>query len=79
VASTDLILLSLGRADVNPSGDLLENIIIQAPREKGLIQGGTIRVSGLARLRTSQPMLIELETTDGKIVARVKSADTSAR
>ena len=68
VASTDLILLSLGRADVNPSGDLLENIIIQAPREKGLIQGGTIRVSGLARLRTSQPMLIELETTDGKIV-----------
>ena len=68
VASTDLILLSLGRADINPSGDLLENIVIHAPEENALIQGGTIRVSGLGRLRTSQPMLIELETTDGKIV-----------
>jgi len=68
VTSTDLILLSLGRADVNPPGDLLENIVIHAPEEKVLIQGGTVRVSGLARLRTSQPMLIELETTDGKIV-----------
>jgi hypothetical protein len=68
VASTDLILLSLGRADVNPSGDLLENIVIQSPKENALIQVGTVRVSGLARMRTGQPLLIELETTDGKIV-----------
>jgi hypothetical protein len=68
VASTDLILLSLGRADVNPSGDLLENIVINAPEGNALIQGGILRASGLARMRTSQPLLIELETTDGKIV-----------
>lgn len=68
VNSTDLILLSLGKADVNPSNDLLENIVINAPEERMLIQGGSIRVAGLARLRTDQPLLIELETTDGKIV-----------
>lgn len=68
VNSTDLILLSLGKADVNPPNDLLENIIINAPEERMLIQGGSIRVAGLARLRTDQPLLIELETTDGKIV-----------
>jgi hypothetical protein len=58
----------MGRADVNPSGDLLENIVIQSPKENALIQVGTVRVSGLARMRTGQPLLIELETTDGKIV-----------
>jgi hypothetical protein len=68
VNSIDLILLSLGKADVNPASDLLENIVINTPEERMLIQGGSLRVAGLARQRSDQPLLIELETTDGKIV-----------
>jgi hypothetical protein len=68
VTSTNLILLSLGQADINLPNDLLENIVINTPEERMLIQGGSIRVAGLARQRTDQALLIELETTDGKIV-----------
>jgi hypothetical protein len=68
VTSTDLILLSLGKSDVNPATDFFENIVISVPDENILIQGSSLRTSGLARLRADQPLLIELETTDGRIV-----------
>jgi hypothetical protein len=68
LSSVDLILLSLGKSDINPSGDLLENIIIQQPISNSLIQGGTIRVSGLARTRSSQPLTVDLLKTDGTSV-----------
>lgn len=76
LASTDLILLSLGKSDVNPVGDLLENIAIQSPRPNLLIQGGMVRVDGLARTRTGQPLRIELETAEGKIVGSRQVAVT---
>ena len=68
VASVDLVLLSMGEADLNPPGDLAENIVIDSPEANSLIQGGTVRVSGRARLRSEQPLRIELQTSDGKIV-----------
>ena len=46
----------------------LENIFIESPKANTLIQGGTMRVSGLARLRSTQPLRIEILTNDGRIV-----------
>lgn len=66
--SVDVLLLSLGEADQNPPGDLLESIVIQEPKPNALIQGGMLRVSGLARTRSDQSLRIELQTKEGKIV-----------
>jgi hypothetical protein len=68
LSSVDLFLLSMGRQDLNQPLDQLEAIVIQSPRSNTLIQGGTMRVAGLARLRSSQPLMIEISTSDGKIV-----------
>jgi hypothetical protein len=68
LASEDLILLSLGDSDINPPGDLLETVIIQEPAPKILIQGDTLVVSGLVRTSSDQPLLVELITTDGKVI-----------
>jgi hypothetical protein len=68
LASEDLILLSLGDSDINPPGDLLETIIIQEPAPKILIQGNMLVVSGLVRTSSDQPLLVELITTDGKVI-----------
>ncbi len=67
-ASQELILLSLGDSDINPSGDLLEPIIIQEPQPKVLVQGGALIVSGLVRTASTQPLLVELVTTDGRVI-----------
>jgi hypothetical protein len=66
--SVDLILLSAGNKDLNQPPDQLENIYIQSPKANTLIQGGTMRVSGLARLRSTLPLRIEILTNDGRIV-----------
>ena len=68
VSSIDLVLQSLGDQDLNQSIDKLENIVLVSPRPNLLIQGGNLRVSGMARPRTSQPLRIEIVTSDGKIV-----------
>lgn len=68
VSSVELILLSIGEPLINPQGDTLEDIVIQSPQEDSLIQGGMLRVSGLARLRSRQPLLVELQSSDGRIV-----------
>lgn len=68
LSSVDIVLLSLGESDLNPPGDLLEDILIQEPAPNALIQGGKMRVSGLARAHTQGPLMIELQTDDGRIV-----------
>lgn len=68
LASIDLLLLSLGEPSQNPPGDLLESIVIHEPKANALVQGGMLRVSGLARPRSDLPLMIELRTDDAKIV-----------
>jgi hypothetical protein len=67
LASVDVILLSLGEADLNPYSDLLETIVIHQPAVNSLIQGGKITVSGQARLEHGD-VLIELTDAKGKLV-----------
>jgi len=66
-SSVDLILLSIGEADLNPPGPLTEPIIVQEPLPNKLIQGGKVFVSGLARVSSEQPLLIEMIASDGSI------------
>jgi hypothetical protein len=74
LTSVDVILLSLGESDLNPPGDLLEDIVIKEPHPSALIQGGTLRVSGLARVHGDQPLMIELQTSEGKTVGTRQAA-----
>lgn len=68
LSSVDLILLASGVNEYNPSGDLLENIIIQQPMPNYMVQGGNLIVSGLARSQSQKPLAIELITRGGKVV-----------
>jgi hypothetical protein len=68
LAAQDLILLSLGDSDINPPGDFLESIVIQEPAPKVLVQGGALVVTGLVRTASDQPLLVELVTTDGRVI-----------
>ena len=66
--SVDLILLSIGAADINPSDAVQEKIFIQQPPVKALIQGGTVMVSGLARPFTANPLNARLVTEENEVV-----------
>lgn len=66
-SSVELILLSIGEADLNPPGPLTEPIIVQEPRTNKLIQGGKVFISGLARVSSDQPLLVELIASNGSI------------
>lgn len=66
LASVDVVLMAMGEADINPSGDLLEDILIQEPTSSTLIQGGTVVVSGLARMHSEEPLLVEMIAANGQ-------------
>ncbi|HBY07390.1 MAG TPA: hypothetical protein DEH22_06245 [Chloroflexi bacterium] len=68
LSTVDLVLLAEGQADLYPAGDLLEEIYIQQPMIKSLVQGDSVLVSGLARTADDQPLLVELIATDGRIL-----------
>jgi hypothetical protein len=68
LSSVNLVLLADGRSELNQTGDLLEDIFIQQPGIKSLIQGDSVRVTGLARTGDDQPLLVELVAADGKII-----------
>jgi hypothetical protein len=68
--SVDLILLSAGESDINPSSALLENIFVQQPVPKALIQGGTVLVSGLVQPSTNHPLMVQLITPEGHVVGQ---------
>jgi hypothetical protein len=67
LSSVDLVLLSDGQAELNPTNDLLENIYIKQPTIKSLIKGDSILVTGLARTGDNQPLLVELIAADGRV------------
>ncbi len=68
LASQDIILLSMGDADINPSGDLLESLFIENPKTRALIQGGVATISGWARVQPDQLLLVEMIASDGRVL-----------
>ncbi len=68
LTSVDLILLQLGSNKTSPPNDLTEPFIIRKPRADTTIEGGFIVVEGLARILSTNPILIECIDPDGNIV-----------
>jgi hypothetical protein len=68
VSSVDLILQSMGKQDLFQPADQLEDIVLLLPKQNRLIQGGTMRIDGLARPRSEKPLMIEIVSSDGRIV-----------
>lgn len=68
INSVDLILLSLGEADINPVDESLERIIITEPRPKAMIQGGHVLMTGQVLPKGEGPLVAELVTEEGKVV-----------
>ncbi|MFC1997899.1 hypothetical protein ACFLXI_09925, partial [Chloroflexota bacterium] len=68
LSSVDLVLLADGQAELNPTGDLLENIFFQQPTIKSLVQGDNVLVTGLGRTGDNQPLLVKLVAADGRVL-----------
>lgn len=58
----------MGNQDLFEPVDQLVNIVLTSPKPNRLIQGGTMRVEGLARPRSGKPLMIEIVSSDGKIL-----------
>jgi hypothetical protein len=69
VSSVDLVLLSVGQADINPGGDLIDPYVIVSPRPDEAITGGALSVSGYVRPVNDRPIFIQLVDSQGKITA----------
>ena len=70
VNSVNLLLLSMGMTEMNPSSALLESIIVQEPEPKTLLIGGKVLVTGIARPFTDQPLNVLLIAEDGRVLGQ---------
>ncbi|MEJ2708837.1 MAG: hypothetical protein P8074_14580 [Anaerolineales bacterium] len=66
--SVDLILLSVGEEDINPSSALQQTIIIEQPKSLSLVQGGNVVVSGLTRSDPEVSLRAEFIDEQGSVV-----------
>ena len=68
VASLDLLLLSVGTNDFNPSGNLLQPVVVFEPTKNNPIPGGTLTASGMTRTNGDNTLHFELITQDRRVV-----------
>jgi hypothetical protein len=66
--SVDLILLSVGEEDINPSSALEKTIVIEQPIPLTLVQGGKVIVSGLTRTDPESSLRAEFIDEQGAVV-----------
>ncbi|KAF0107965.1 MAG: Uncharacterized protein FD146_1263 [Anaerolineaceae bacterium] len=67
--SVHLLLLSEGYEELNPPGSLDERCTLLIPLAGATASGGTLAVAGEYRPYNTQPLIVELVTADGAIVA----------
>jgi len=68
LASSDVILLTVGNKDINPPMDLYEKIVIEEPIPDILIQGGKIVVKGFTRFVDRDTLRVEVINYLGEVV-----------
>ncbi len=66
--SVDIVLMQVGKDDINPSIITQEPYLIRYPAPAQTIQGGIVTVYGLARPVNSSPLIIEIVDDTGKVV-----------
>lgn len=69
LASTELVLISIGDNQIYPAGYQAEPYILKAPVEDQIIKGGILTVTGLARPVNLTPVIFELIDEKGVIIA----------
>jgi hypothetical protein len=67
-SSVDLILLSVGRNEINPQAVLQSPYLIRRPVVDQVISGGTLVIEALARPVNDSPLLIELINEYGTVM-----------
>lgn len=65
LSSVDVVLLSVGRAEINASTPNLAPYMLWQPADDAQISGGLLVVSGLARPVNASPVIIELVNENG--------------
>ncbi len=68
LSSVDVILLSIGENETNPSQRLFQSFLIDTPRGGSVIQGGKLVLSGRAAPLNGNPLIIELLGEDGEVL-----------
>ncbi len=68
LTSSDLILLSMGDAAINPNRDNKAPIILKQPAENATVASGFMEVTGLVRAMSTQPLMLELYADNGALV-----------
>jgi hypothetical protein len=69
LSSVDLILLSVGRSEINPSAIDQEPYLIRRPDTDERISGGTLVLDALARPVNDSPLFIELVDEKGVVLS----------
>jgi hypothetical protein len=69
ITSVEVILLSIGRDDINPPIGGLEPYIVRYPEENQVIKGGVLLINALARPVNSKPLILELVNENGVVIS----------
>ena len=79
LSSVDLILMSVGRNQVNSSQVPFEPYLVRFPKAGQVVSGGEVWVSGLADPLSSNPLVLELIDEEGNVLgtAQVEVAEPS--
>jgi len=70
LTSVDLVLLQLGSNQITRPADLSEPYLIREPDDGDTIRGGLLQVSGLARILSTNPIIVECISQDGVVISR---------
>jgi hypothetical protein len=79
LSSVDLILMAVGKNQINASQIVYEPYLVRYPEPEQVIAGGEVWVSGLADPVNTSPLILELVDEQGKVVgsSQVKVAEPS--
>lgn len=86
LSSVDVVLLQMGDDERNPAVFTLDPYIVWEPQKNSVVSGGVLWLNGLAYGVNENPLIIEMITTSGEVVASkqitlpaVKEGHTHAR
>jgi hypothetical protein len=68
LSSLELILLSQGSAEINPTPDEYSPYVVLQPQTNQQVSGGVIAISGLVRPVNVQPLIIDLVADSGEVI-----------
>jgi len=69
LSSVDVVLLAVGRNEINPPAILQEPYLIRQPEADTAVSGGLLVINGLARPVNGSPLIIELVTEENQVLS----------